>query len=1069
MKKIIKKIASFMIAIVFVSLSVCNDVYASDIHGYSDASYPEYIISNEFAVEDDENIYNTNGLLDEVSIPQETIALNVEINDVCNNFASIDEETIDLETEMGSDLALDEDTEQSDVVDDLINANVDSNELEKDDNIYLSDQSSTMLETYVDGEVVCQNATDCIGINVEDYMDYSVDNALYPRFYASSMNGNNLTGINKKMYDRTKYIISQIANGKESSTVSSLSFGDLGISTEYMSASELGVNSIIENGVISSEAIDALTAMYGLDDYSIGDIMTAIRNDCPYEAYWMGLSYAGNGYSYRANYDGEWKLAIVGSELSIYITPSADYKGSEDYTVDINKTSAAASTVANVVRLVKDASNFGDMEKLVYYRDSICDLASYNNDAVSGTVVYGDPWQLIYVFDGDDSTEVVCEGYSKAFMYLCEKTTFTDSSINCYTVTGEVDGGAHMWNIVHWKDGINYLADLTFYDGTSFDAYFMNNPSAGNVDEGYTFSTSTYVYDIDTRSVFSDDKLKLNVEDSSSLSDIYINYDPDIKKDENVVFTVVRDGGTTDCKFKIEYIMHSGSNVVSSSDAIYGSRHDFTLKFSNAGTYEIKFVAQDVDGTEVAKVVCVTIEGDGLVKGSDGILYYMEDGLNVHFTGLAEYEDKWYYVEQGIVSGNKNGLTYINDTWYYLASSVWLSNCNNLIRYNDVWYYVENGVINWNYSGIYTYNGTDYYIQKGQLNWGINGLTNVEGVWYNLSNSAVNKGYTGLVQYGGRWYYVQKGILKWGIKTLVQYQGTWYYVNNSTLDWSYTGICSYNGTDYYIQNGQLNWGINGLTNVEGVWYNLSNSAVNKGYTGLVQYGGRWYYVQKGILKWGVKTLVQYQGTWYYVNNSTLDWNYTGIVAYGGTDYYVQKGQLNWGVNGLTNVAGTWYNLNNSAVNKVYTGLVQYGGNWYYVNKGVLDWNHTGIVTYGGTDYYVQKGQLRWGVNGLTNIGGTWYNLSNSAVNKGYTGLVQYGGNWYYVQKGQLIWGVNTLVQYNGTWYYVNNSTLDWSYMGLCEYNGTKYYIQKGTLVWGVNGNVVINGKTYKLRNSIVIN
>ena len=34
---------------------------------------------------------------------------------------------------------------------------------------------------------------------------------------------------------------------------------------------------------------------------------------------------------------------------------------------------------------------------------------------------YGDPWQLIYVFDDDPDTNVVCEGYAKAFKYEADE------------------------------------------------------------------------------------------------------------------------------------------------------------------------------------------------------------------------------------------------------------------------------------------------------------------------------------------------------------------------------------------------------------------------------------------------------------------------------------------------------------------------------------------------------------------------------------------------------------------------------------------------------------------------
>ena len=82
-------------------------------------------------------------------------------------------------------------------------------------------------------------------------------------------------------------------------------------------------------------------------------------------------------------------------------------------------------------------------------------------------MAYGNPWQLIWVFDNDDSTNVVCEGYSKAFQYLCDKGFAGSSTISCDTVTGTMGGatgaGNHMWNLVT-IDGDSYLADITNSD-----------------------------------------------------------------------------------------------------------------------------------------------------------------------------------------------------------------------------------------------------------------------------------------------------------------------------------------------------------------------------------------------------------------------------------------------------------------------------------------------------------------------------------------------------------------------------------------------------------------------------
>ena len=63
-----------------------------------------------------------------------------------------------------------------------------------------------------------------------------------------------------------------------------------------------------------------------------------------------------------------------------------------------------------------------DYGKLCYFRDAICSLTDYNHEAVADKV-YGDPWQLVWVFDGKPNTKVVCEGYAKAFQYLAGMAT----------------------------------------------------------------------------------------------------------------------------------------------------------------------------------------------------------------------------------------------------------------------------------------------------------------------------------------------------------------------------------------------------------------------------------------------------------------------------------------------------------------------------------------------------------------------------------------------------------------------------------------------------------------------
>jgi len=208
------------------------------------------------------------------------------------------------------------------------------------------------------------------------------------------------------------------------------------------------------------------------------DILHALTSDYPLELYWHGLRYFyGNGI--------------------FKFTVAEDFRGADEFTVDPNEAYAAYSTIenaagnaANILNSARSLST--DLDRLVYFKEAICSLVSYNKPAAASTSSrYGHPWQMIWVFDNDSSTEVVCEGYSKAFQYLCDKT-FTNGQVQCYSVNGKTSGN-HMWNVVSFK-GKNYLVDVTNCDGGngSFTAgypfrLFMAGAS-GSPSGGYTVS-----------------------------------------------------------------------------------------------------------------------------------------------------------------------------------------------------------------------------------------------------------------------------------------------------------------------------------------------------------------------------------------------------------------------------------------------------------------------------------------------------------------------------------------------------------------------------------------------------
>ena len=319
--------------------------------------------------------------------------------------------------------------------------------------------------------------------------------------------GTRLTGANRIIYDELLRIFPDIAAGERSSTKFALTSEQLGIADGW-NADELGIDAVVENGKLSTSATAAAKEKLGVN---LGLLVDALMVDQPYHMYWYDKT-AGTkiSYSFKGQYkNGEYYVIISGVTLSFSV--SSEYSAGS-YEVDTSlcaTVSAAAETAAGVVSRYATQT---DYNKLVSYRDYICNSVSYNYN-VSSSGSYGNPWQLIWVFDRDNSTNVVCEGYSKAFQYLCDLTGFP--SIECRTVTGKMNGGAHMWNIVQMSDNANYLVDVTNCD-TALDRteLFLAGFSSGSYADGYSVksgqSYTSYVYDNDTMTLYTEDELTLS-------------------------------------------------------------------------------------------------------------------------------------------------------------------------------------------------------------------------------------------------------------------------------------------------------------------------------------------------------------------------------------------------------------------------------------------------------------------------------------------------------------------------------------------------------------------------------
>lgn len=358
------------------------------------------------------------------------------------------------------------------------------------------DDSAALLEGYL---------YQVNGLDVPEVVkaESSGNTASRPAMYAVALN--NAT---KTIYDKLVPEIKSIANGERTSSIVKVE----GLNITYYK-SDLGLDTLVTGNSFTAEAQAKVEQMFTAD-VSADVLLTSLITHLPYELYWFD-KVKGIQISYEMTGTDEY---VTISSVEIMFHVSQDYavtEGDSYYPTmpDTAKTGAATAAAAKAAEVVAENQGKGTYGKLVAYREYITKAVDYNSDAANtANYPYGDPWQLIYVFDNDPDTNVVCEGYSKAFKYLCDLTwTGSDPEVACYLPTGTMDGGtgagAHMWNIVS-IGGVNYLTDITNCDSGTIgapDQLFLCG-AKGGVNEGYAAATTggavTYVYDQRTKDIY---------------------------------------------------------------------------------------------------------------------------------------------------------------------------------------------------------------------------------------------------------------------------------------------------------------------------------------------------------------------------------------------------------------------------------------------------------------------------------------------------------------------------------------------------------------------------------------
>ena len=267
--------------------------------------------------------------------------------------------------------------------------------------------------------------------------------------------GEELTGFEAALYAKLKEFVEEVAAGNRQSTELRLKISELG---DY-----------------------SLTP----DEFSekLKKVHACLKADCPYDLYW---------YDYYNNPLTRNTVVLSGKvvEVIVRFPVSSAYKVN-DYQVRSDLSSLLCTVQSNARSIVNANAWKNDYRKLEAYKEAICNMVSGDSSDISKS-------ELLNAFDGNPDTNISCEGYSKAFKYLCDLSSFRSPNFSCYLVTGKTStGGAHMWNHVN-LEGENYLTDVTWCDDPgeqkgSNNTYFMSHALEGKntAQTNYTIQKNT--------------------------------------------------------------------------------------------------------------------------------------------------------------------------------------------------------------------------------------------------------------------------------------------------------------------------------------------------------------------------------------------------------------------------------------------------------------------------------------------------------------------------------------------------------------------------------------------------
>ena len=179
-------------------------------------------------------------------------------------------------------------------------------------------------------------------------------------------------------------------------------------------------------------------------------------------------------------------------------------------------------------------------------------------------------------------------------------------------------------------------------------------------------------------------------------------------------------------------------------------------------------MARAIDGgnyriTEPAKTPLVPAGSNGIVKGTDGVYYYVKNGaVQTGTTGMIASGGKTYYVSKGVWQSKAAGLKKVGSKTYYISGGLLQSGKTGFVKNGNKKYYVIRGVVQSGKTGFVKIGSKKYYVVKGIFQSSKTGFVKISGKKYYVVKGVFQSAKTGLVKpvKTGKTYYIKKGVLQ---------------------------------------------------------------------------------------------------------------------------------------------------------------------------------------------------------------------------------------------------------------------------------------------------------------------